>query len=157
MFIEKITFILASFMNTSPENLNNNTTEVAPDTKIVSSTPEAVEYVEKFKHIQEDLKNLFNIEVTSHASLSYPWVKDELYTKVIEDLTLGKPFALDYMFEEGLLTKEDLHKRGIEKMKPQVIEILTKIKGPIGRRMKDLIINAEILTEEEADRVSAAS
>lgn len=124
---------------------------------IKTSSEEAIEFVPKFKHIKEDLQNLFNIEVTSNVSLSYPWVKDELYAKVIEDLNEGKPFALDYMFEEGLLTKEELQDRGIEKMKPEAVEILKRIKGPIGRRMKDLIVNVGILTEEEADSVFAAS
>ncbi len=61
------------------------------------SSPEAIEYVSKFQHLKEDLGNLFNIEVTSEVSLSYPWVKDEMYEKVIEDFNAGKPFALDYM------------------------------------------------------------
>lgn len=127
-----------------------------------NNTQEAHEYVPKFIHIQEDLQNLFNIEVTSERSLSYPWVKDELYAKVVEDLKVGKPFALDYMFEETLhdkqlLSREDLQARGIEKMKPEAKEILARIKGPIGRRMKDLIVNAGILTEEEADTAFIAS
>lgn len=144
-------------MNTSPENQNKGTREAVPQAETSSQTPEAIEYVEKFKHIQEDLKNLFNIEVTSYASLNYPWVKDEFYAKVIEDITSGKPFALDYMFEEKLLSKDDMVERGIQNHKPQVIEILKKIKGPIGRRMKDLIVNVGILTNEEADTVFIAS
>jgi hypothetical protein len=119
--------------------------------EVIKKAPqEAIEFVPKFQHIKEDLQNLFNIEVTSNASLSYPWEKDVFYAKVVEDLNAGKPFALDYMFEEGLLTKEDLQERGIATTKAQAIEILKHIKGPIGRRMQDLMVNVGILTEEEA-------
>lgn len=139
-----------NIFNVSPENL-------PPKQEDEATHSEFIEFVPKFDHIKEDLEKLFNIEVTSEATLHYPSVKNEMYAKVIEDLQAGKPFALDYMFEEGLLTKNELRDRGIEKMKPQAEEILRKIKGPIGRRMKDLIVNVGILTEEEANSVFTAS
>lgn len=129
-------------INASPENFVPR-----PETEEIS--PEVHEFVPKFEHIKEDLGNLFNIEVTSETSLTYPWVKDELYQKVVEDFTAGKPFALDYMFEEGLLTKEDLEKRGIQDMKPQALTIIKTIKGPRLTRIKDLFMSTGILTQEE--------
>ncbi len=114
-----------------------------------NSSPEAIEYVSKFQHLKEDLENLFNIEVTSETSLSYPWVKDEMYEKVIEDFNVGKPFALDYMFEEGLLTKEDLESRGIKNLKRQALDILKTFKDPRLTTVRNLFINTGILTEEE--------
>ena len=59
------------------------------------------EFEPKFKQTQEDLLYLFNLNVTSKNSLNYPWVKDEMYEKVTEELKLGTPNALDYMFKEG--------------------------------------------------------
>ena len=100
---------------------------------------------------------MFGINVENENDLSSPELKNKFYTKVIEDLTSGKPFALDYMFEEKLLSKEDMKERGIQTYKQQAVEILAKIKGPLGRRMKDLIINTGILTSEEADRASITS
>lgn len=141
-------------MNTSPENFHNGTHKGETSTKAVQKALEAVEYVEAFKEIQEDLKFMFAIHVENEDDLSSPLIKDKLYEKVIEDLNAGKPFALDYMVEEKLLSKDDIIGRGIQNYKPQVIEILKKIKGPIGRRMKDLIVNVGILSEEEADSLS---
>ena len=114
-----------------------------------NSSPEAIEYVSKFEHLKEDLENLFNIEVTSETSLSYPWVKDEMYAKVLEDFREGKPFALDYMFEEGLLTKEDLQERGVKDLKQQALDILKTFKDPRLTTVRNLFINTGILTEEE--------
>lgn len=149
-------------MNTSPENRNNDTREVIHNTMGVPKAQETIEYVEAFKEIQDDLKFMFDIHVENEEDLSSPNIKDELYSKVIEDLNAGKPFALDYMFEEKingkqLLSCEDLQVRGIQEMKSQAREILAKIKGPIGRRMKDLIVNVGILTNEEADTIFIAS
>jgi len=122
-----------------------------------NSSPEAIEYVSKFHHLKEDLENLFNIEVTSETSLSYPWVKDGMYEKVIEDFNVGKPFALDYMFEEGLLTKEDLEARGIKNLKPQALDILKTFKDPRLTTVRNLFINTGILTEEEARGTAGSS
>jgi hypothetical protein len=133
----------------------NQPNNVAPDNslskpEVVTSSPEKTEYVEKFKYIKKDLEDLFQIEVTSYGSLTYPWVKDELYAKVIEDFNAGKPFALDYMVKEGLLTKEDLEARGIQSIKPKALEALTLLKGPRFNDAKKLFVDAGLLTEEEA-------
>lgn len=134
------------------KNIFNASPQTPPSQEVVtpSHSPEAIEFVPKFEHLKEDLQNLFNIEVTSETSLSYPWVKDELYAKVVEDFTNHKPFALDYMYEEGLLTKEDLSARNIEGLKPLAIETLQTLKGPRLIRAKNLCIETGILTEEEA-------
>ncbi len=111
--------------------------------------PEAIEFVPRFRHIQEDLLYLFTINVTSETSLTYPWVKDEMYQKVIEELKLGTPFALDYMFEEKLLTKDELQERGFQELKPYAMTILATYKGTRLTRARDLFINSGLLTEEE--------
>jgi hypothetical protein len=141
------------------ESSNNTFNELPKAPQKIISSPEHEEsneddkehYVEKFKYIQKDLKDLFTIEITSEASLSYPWVKDELYAKVIEDFNAGKPFALDYMIHEGLLTKRDLQERGIQSIKPKALEALTLLRGPRFHDAKDIFVTAGILTEEEAD------
>lgn len=136
-------------------NLNSSPENSVPHSERIDNSPEAVEYVSKFEHLKEDLVNLFNIEVTSEASLKYPWVKDEMYYKIIEDFSEGKPFTLDYMFEEGLLTKEDLKERNIQAIKPQALEILKTFKGPRLTSAKKLFINTGILTEEEVETVNS--
>ncbi len=110
---------------------------------------ETVEFVTHFKHIQEDLEHLFTLTVTSEMSLTYPWVKDEMYSKVVEELQLGTPFALDYMFEEKLLTKEELKTRGIQELKSYAKTILTIYKGTRLTRAKTLFLESGLLTEEE--------
>lgn len=137
-------------MKSINNNFNSSPENSIPHPKGIDNSSEAVEYVSKFEHLKEDLANLFNIEVTSESSLKYPWVKDEMYYKVVEDFDEGKPFALDYMFEEGLLTKEDLKERNIQAMKPQAINILRTFKGPLLVSAKKLFINTGILNEEEA-------
>ncbi len=132
-------------------NASSNPEKITPPIVGVEKiSPEAIEYVSRFEHLKEGLENLFNIEVTSEVSLSYPWVKDEMFAKVLDDFKEGKPFALDYMFEEGLLTKKDVQERGIQKIKPQALYILQTFKGPRLTRAKDLFIATGIVTEEEA-------
>lgn len=101
--------------------------------------PYAVEeFVPKFTHIKEDLNTLFNIEVTSEASLRYDWVKDEMYGAILEDLQHAKPFALDYMIEEGLLTLEDLKERGIAEHKDVLKTIIDDVRGQTKVRLTKL-------------------
>ena len=132
--------------DSAPENSEERALEV-------QQTPDTLEFVPKFNHIQEDLLYLFNVQVTSESSLHYPFVKDEMYTKVVEELKLGTPFALDYMFEEKLLTKDELHARGIQELKPYAKTILAKYKGIRRTRAKDLFIDSGLLTEDEADPI----
>lgn len=114
-----------------------------------NSSKEAIEYVPKFKHIQEDLQYMFEIKVENEDDLYSTKIKDKLYKNVREDIQQGKPFALDYMFEEGLLTKEDLEKRGIKDLKQQALSILKTFKDPRLTSIRNLFINTGILTEEE--------
>jgi hypothetical protein len=123
--------------------------QVHPESGIATKQPEALEFVPKFTHLQEDLLYLFNIQITSEASLRYPWVKDEMYAKTIEELKLGTPFALDYFFEEKLLTKDELASRSFQELKPYAKTILEKYKGIRRTRAKDLFIDSGLLTEEE--------
>lgn len=100
--------------------------------------PAIEEFVPRFTHIQEDLSNLFNIEVTSEASLRYDWVKDEMYGAILEDLHYAKPFALDYMIEEELLTFEDLKQRGIAEHKEVLKTIIDGVRGQTKVRLAKL-------------------
>lgn len=115
-----------------------------------NSPQEAIEYVPKWKHIQEDLQYMFGIEIKSEDNLYEAETKNKLYESVLEDMRQGKPFALDYMFEEGLLTKEDLEKRGIKDLKQQALNILKTFKDPRLTSIRNLFINTGILTEEES-------
>lgn len=141
-------------MEPSSNNFNGPEKNINQIVVPENSSPEAIEYVSKFQHLKEDLENLFNIEVTSETSLSYPWVKDEMYEKVLEDFGEGKPFALDYMFEEGLLTKKDLEERGIKNLKQQALDILKTFKDPRLTTIRNLFINTGILTEEETGYIN---
>ncbi len=123
---------------------------VPPEIDTTEPEPqELTEFVPKFVHTQEDLSNLFNIEVTSETSLQYPWVKDEMYAKVIEELKLGTPFALDYFFEEKLLTRDDLSARNFYELKPYALTILKTFKGNRLNRARELFIDSGLLSEEE--------
>lgn len=140
------------FLNPQQNQEETRETVLQPqntDTESPSEKPEAIEFVPKFKHTQEDLLYLFNMQVTSETSLHYPFVKDELYQKAIEELKLGTPFALDYMFEEKLLTKDELKNRGIQELKPYAKTILATYKGTRLTRAKTLFIDCGLLTEEE--------
>lgn len=132
--------------NDAPKDSQEHTREVAT---IPPNNLEAVEFVPKFTHLQEDLQYLFTITVTSEASLQYPWVKDEMYAKVVEELKLGTPFALDYFFEEKLLTKDELKARGLQELKPYAMTVLATYKGTRLKRARDLFIDSGLLDADE--------
>jgi hypothetical protein len=134
-------------MERLPHNTDKESNLQPTNQKQEVASVKTLEFVEKFKHIQEDLKFLFEIEVTSQTSLNYPWVKNELYAAVEKELKAGTPFALDYMFDEGLLTKEDLKERRIETLKPYAETILATFKGTRLTRAKELFIETGIFTE----------
>ncbi len=136
--------------NNAPEHHGEHAKENSPG---LPETPDTLEFVPKFNHIQEDLLYLFNIQVTSETSLHYPFVKDEMYQKVVEELKLGTPFALDYMFEEKLLTKDELRAHGIQDLKPYAKTILATYKGTRLTRAKDLFIDSGLLTEDEVNPI----
>lgn len=107
----------------------------------------AIEYEPKFKQHQEDLQNLFGIEVTSLASMKYPWVIDEFYQAAVKELLLGTPFALDYLLDEKLLTKKDIEERGItEEMRDAAKKIVATYKGPRLVRAKSTLEESGILS-----------
>lgn len=143
MFIIYINYIM-ELRNGTPENNTN----LPP----LSSIPnqESLEYIPKWKHHQESLSTMFDIDITSEPSLSYPWVKDELYEKVKEGFSEGTYFALDYMFEEGLLTQKDLQERGISSYRSQAHLILNNLRS-IGQynQAKKLFEDTGILSEGE--------
>jgi hypothetical protein len=109
----------------------------------------------RFEQIKEDLQALFTIHVTSETSLRYPWVKDEFYTKVVEGLHQGDYATLDYMIREPLgnnshlLTKEECLARGIQSLLPQALQILGNYKEPRRTYIKNLFVEAGIMSEAE--------
>lgn len=109
----------------------------------------------RFRQLKEDLAFMFNIEVTSEASLKYPWVKDELFSKVVAGLTNDEYFALDFMANEELhggeplLSKEDFIRRGIRSYQDHARTILHKYKGQHLANVKQLFTLSGIMTEEE--------
>jgi hypothetical protein len=109
----------------------------------------ATEYVSRFKVLQDDLKYMFDIIVPYENALLFPWVKDELYTKVIEGLQEGNYFSLDYMLEEGLLSRDDLLNRGIRDYKDLAIAMIQKAKDKRRTRAKELVLQAGILSLDE--------
>lgn len=117
------------------------------------SSPKVIEFVPRFNQTQEDLLYLFNIKVTSPASLNYDWVKKEFLEKVKEEIKLGTPFALDYMFEEKLLTKEDLKVLRSSELQPYIATILKTYRGTRLERAKNLFIDAGICTEKEVEEI----
>lgn len=138
-----------------PENLPPKQEDVSTSSR--ETKEDTIEFVPKFNHIQEDLKAMFTIEVADERSLFSPQTKDLMYAKVVEDLKLNSPYALDYMFEEELnkkklLTREELQERGIQHMKPEALQILQTTTGTWQRtRAKNLFIDTGILTPEEAN------
>ena len=132
---------------TTSAPINENSLQVSSE----SST--SLEYVPRFKHIQEDLLYLFNIEATSEASLNYPWEKDKFYTASLKELQLGTPFALDYFFDEQLLKKEDITLSRRHEMQPYAETIIRTFKGPRLTRAKELFIAAGIFTKEELNDI----
>lgn len=123
----------------------------------IKNTSEAsvIEVEPRFEQIKDDLAAMFTIEVTSEASLHYEWVKDELYSKVVEGLMYDEYFALDYMANEELykgeplLTKDDMVKRGIRSLQDHAEKILHMYKEPRLSRIKELFIKSGIMTNKE--------
>jgi hypothetical protein len=116
------------------------------------------EYVPRFKHIQEDLASLFLISVEKEELLNNPFVKDELYRAVHDDLTLNRYFSLDYMVKEKLhndgeplLSKKDLLSRGIRLLQNHGRIILHSYKQPELSRIKELFIISGMFTEKEIE------
>ncbi len=140
------------------ESLQNNSTISLEKRSLISPSNETtIEFVPKFRHIQEDLLFLFNIEVTSETSLTYEWVKKELLDKAFEEIRLGTPFALDYMFEERLLSKEDTRKGSIQDIQPYAKTILKTYKGPRLTRAKNLFLDTGIFNQKETEAILSLS
>jgi hypothetical protein len=120
---------------------------------------EAIELELRFEQIQEDLRVMFGVTVTSEVSLRYPWVKDELYAKVVEGLEDNAYFALDYMVHEevdpkiktGLLSRNDLIARGIRNYQDKGRTILHTWKPPRRNYIEDLFLEAGMFTKEELE------
>ncbi|MBP6948570.1 MAG: hypothetical protein KBC41_00845 [Candidatus Pacebacteria bacterium] len=136
---------------------NNSTISLEKRSPISPSNETIIEFVPKFRHIQEDLLFLFNIEVTSETSLTYEWVKKELLDKAFEEIRLGTPFALDYMFEEQLLSKEDIRKGSIQDIQPYAKTILKTYKGPRLTRAKNLFLDTGIFNQKETEAILSLS
>lgn len=138
-------------------------TKQSPDTSSNDQAPhlkhEEVLLLEpRWKQLKEDLAFMFNVEVTSEASLKYPWVKDELFSKVVEGLINDEYFALDFMANEELhngeplLSKEDFISRGIRSYQDHARIILKKYKGQHLASVKQLFTLSGLMTEDEIEQ-----
>lgn len=132
--------------------------EIEEDKK--AQLEEAIETELRFEQIQEDLRVMFGVTVTSEVSLRYPWVKDELYARVAEGLEDNAYFALDYMVHEevnpvkklqGLLTRQDLITRGIRNYQDKGRTVLHTWKPPRRNYIEDLFLEAGMFTKEELE------
>ena len=155
-------------MQHSPAQFNDSNNNEPKKVAIVhspkinqTSTVETIETEPRFDQIREDLASMFLIYVESEDMLQNPYVKDELYKAVAEDLGLNRYFALDYMAQEKLhtdgeplLTKHDFTIRGIRSLQNhgRIILHAYENKGPILMRIKELFILAGLFTEAEIER-----
>jgi hypothetical protein len=121
---------------------------------------EQLETEPRFDQIREDLASMFLIHVENEEMLQNPYVKDELYKAVKEDLMLNRYFALDYMAQEKLhvdgeplLTRDDFKKRGIRSLQDHGRTILHAYehKGPTLMRIKELFVLTGMFTEQEIE------
>lgn len=123
----------------------------------LSSIPnqESIEYIPKWKQVQDDLRYLFGITIESEQSLTTEETKVLLYKTACNGIMAGEYFSLDYMFEEGLLTKEDIQKQEVSKLKPYALSILNNLRS-IGQynQAKNLFIDTGILTNEEIPQIN---
>jgi hypothetical protein len=122
------------------------------------SSETTIEVEPRFEQLKNDLSSMFTIEVTSETSLRYPWVKDELYSKILEGFEDNNYFALDYMVHEklhengeALLTKEDLIARGIRSHQDRGRTILHRWLPPRRNYIEDLFLEAGMFTKEELE------
>ena len=97
-------------------------------------------------HVKEKLPHIHDITGT----LEDPVIKDKMYDALVRELQSGSTYALDFMFNENLLSKTYLEKKGLRKLKDVALHILQNTKGHQRTNDKDLFINTGILTQEEA-------
>ncbi len=137
--------------------------KVPTDTEVTapssSKTVEIIEVEPRFNQIREDLASMFTVYIENEEMLVNRFVKDELYSKVVEDLKLFHHFALDYMIEEKLypdgdplLTREDFIRRGIRTLQKYGADILSRSKEPARSRIKELFIRAGMFTQPEIEQ-----
>lgn len=138
--------------NSEPEN-------IPFESHAVPNKTEAIEVEPRFNQIREDLASMFMIYIKNEQMLHNAYVKNELYSRVDEDIKLLHHFALDYMAEEKLhpdgeplLTKEDFTLRGIRTLQHYGTMILAKSKEPARSRIKELFVRTGMFTQHEADQ-----
>lgn len=136
------------YMNISPSNFNNEKREsyLSPST----TSPEQETYEPKWKHLEEDLKYMFGIEITSEEDLYSEETKKKMYDLMLKDMQEESPFSLDYFIEEGLLSKNDIKDEDIKTLKPCALKILNNLRNITHKSTyKNLFIDLGILTQEE--------
>jgi hypothetical protein len=143
-------------MFSSPLIINEQNPSSEAEKKI-----EQLETEPRFDQIREDLASMFLIHVENEEMLQNPYVKDELYKAVEEDLKLNRYFALDYMAQEklhtegeSLLTHKDFRVRGIRSLQNhgRIILHAYEHKGPVLTRIKVLFILTGMFTEQELEQ-----
>lgn len=108
-------------------------------------------YVNHFDELAKVTEKLFGVVIPSEEALHFALIKNELYGKVKEDLEENRYFALDFMIEEGLLTKKDLVMRGVRDLQDHARIILRTYKASRFVQAKKLFILAGIFTEKEME------
>ncbi len=107
-------------------------------------------FVEKFLHIQEDLKYMFQIEVANEDELRSDITKQKIYTRAIEDLRAGNPFSLEHLEVYKLISPSDIKKDDLPGIKTSALKILKTYKHTARlAASKELFLKMEILTEDE--------
>lgn len=128
---------------------SNNLGEIGP--KIISKQTIESKNIDlfepKFKHIQEDLKYMFLIDVEDEHDLKSHTIKNKMYDVMIRELENGSHYALDYFIEENLLTENDIKEEDIPKLRSDASKILDTLKGPRLISAKNLFIKAGIISQ----------
>jgi hypothetical protein len=118
------------------------------------STPH--EYVPKWQHIKEDLKYMFQIDVDTEADLDRSEIKQQMYTKALDELRARSPFALDYFIEEKLLSVSDIRDSDRAEIVKYAYEILRLMKNPspMRKRTEELFLEeTDILTVADLEEI----
>jgi hypothetical protein len=135
-------------------NLNNFSPDNHPPVEDGEVVPKNVEtqeeFVPKWKHIQEDLRHMFQIDIETEEDLTSEIVKETMYQKVLTSLRSNSPFTLDYFFEEYLLTKYDIRPEDREELAVHARAIIEGMKhSPRRTRTEQLFVDAGIVREKD--------
>lgn len=123
----------------------------------VESSPEAEEYIPRWKQIQEDLKYMFQIDIEKEEDLGDENIRQKMYEKAVNAIRENSPFTLDYFFEEHLLNKTDIKPEDREELAVHARVIVEAMKdSPRRRHTEQLFVNAGIIREKDIEEFRKA-